>query len=98
MERINKSIIFLKQKGIRDIFHILTQFENYKTDMKTFHKELKRISYYNSFYRVKDALIKSGIIIIKKYNRKKYIALSTKGINIYNKLVELAELLRQPIQ
>ena len=94
MEKINDLIILLKQKGVRDTFQVLTQFENYKTDMKTFNRELIKFSYYNSFYRVKDALIEKGIIIIRKDNNKKYIALTQKGITIYNKLIELDELLK----
>ena len=95
MESINNSIIFLKQKGVRDTFQVLTQFENYKIDMRTFYKELKQVSYYNSFYRVKDAFIEKGIIILRKDNNEKYVALTQKGIDIYNKLIELAELLRE---
>lgn len=98
MKKIDDSLMFLKQKGVRDTFHVLTQFENYKIDMRTFYKELKKISYYNSFYRVKDGLIKKGIIITRKSKNKKYVALTQKGITIYNKLLELAELLREPKQ
>jgi len=73
MEKINDTIIFLKQKGVCDTFHILAQYDNYKTELKTFYKELKNLSYYNSFYRVKDPLIKKGVIVLRTYNKKKFI-------------------------
>ena len=95
MKKIDDSLIFLKQKGVRDTFQVLTQFENYKIDMRTFYKELKKVSYYNSFYRVKDALIEKGIIFIRKDKNKKYVSLTQKGINIFNKLIELDELIKQ---
>jgi len=95
MEIINNTIIFLKQKGVRDTFYILTQCENYKAELKAFYKELRNFSYYNSFYRVKDALIKKGLIALRTYNRKKFISLTETGIKIYEKLIELDELIRR---
>ncbi len=95
METINNTIIFLKQKGVKDTFHILAQCENYKAELKIFYKELKNFSYYNSFYRVKDALIKKGIISLRTTNKKKYISLTERGIKIYEKLIELDELIRR---
>ncbi len=95
MKELEDLLNFLKKKGIHDTFRVLTKFEKYKTDMRTFFKELKEISYYNSFYRVKDALIKKGIIIMRKSKNQKFIELTQKGITIYNKLIELNELIRQ---
>ena len=94
MKKIDDSLNFLKQKGVRDTFQVLTQFKNYKTGLKTFYQELKKVSYYNSFYRVKDALNEKGIIIIGKDKNKKFVALTQKGIDIFNKLIELDELIK----
>ncbi len=82
-----------KKKGFRDTYEILTKFKNYKTNLNTFYKELTKFSYYNSFLRVKDKLIRMGLIIIETQNRAKYIRLTKKGIDIYFKLVELDEML-----
>jgi len=82
-----------KKKGIRDTCEILTKFKNYKTNLNTFYKELNKFSYYNSFLRVKDKLIRMGLIIIETQNRAKFIRLTKKGIGIYNKLVEINDML-----
>ena len=82
-----------KKKGIRDTYEILTKFKNFKTNIHTFYKELNKFSYYNSFLRVKDKLIRKELIIIESQNRDKLIRLTKKGIDIYLKLVEINEML-----
>ncbi len=84
---------FLKKKGFRDTFQVLTQFKNNKTDKHTFYNELNKFSYYNSYFRVKEDLIKKGLLSIKKINKKKYIQLTKKGLEVYNKLIEINELI-----
>lgn len=86
-------ISFLKKKGFRDTFHVLTQFKNYKADKHTFYNELNKFSYYNSFFRVKEDLIEKGLISIEKINKKKHIRLTKKGMQVYNKLVEINDLI-----
>ena len=90
---INNLISFLKKKGFRDSFQVLTQFEDYKTDKHTFYNELNKFSYYNSYFRVKEDLIKKGLIKIEKNNKKKYIRLTEKGALVYNKLIEINDLI-----
>ena len=82
-----------KKKGFRETYEILTKFKNFKTNIHTFYKELNKFSYYNSFLRVKDKLIRKGLIIIETQNREKIIRLTKKGINIYLKLVEINDML-----
>jgi hypothetical protein len=82
-----------KKKGFRDTYEILTKFKNFKTNIHTFYKELTKFSYYNSFLRVKHKLIRKGLIIIETQNRAKFIRLTKKGIDIYNKLVEINNML-----
>ena len=91
---IDDLINFLKKKGFRDTFKVLTQFDNYKVDKHTFYNELNKFSYYNSFFRVKDDLIDKGIIEIENNGKKKYVKLTQKGLEIYNRLVEINELLK----
>ena len=67
---VNNLISFLKKKGFRDTFKVLTEFEDYKTDKHTFYNELNKFSYYNSYFRVKDDLVKKGLIKIEKIIRK----------------------------
>ena len=90
---IEDLVWFLKKKGFRDTYQVLTQFKNYKTDKHTFYNELNKFSYYNSFFRVKEDLIKRGLIEIEQNKKKKYIKLTDKGLLVYNKLVEINELI-----
>jgi len=84
----------LKKKGFKDTFQVLINQDNYKADKHTFYKELKKFSYYNSFLRVKEELIKKGIIEIEYTNsRVKYIKLTKKGVALYNKLSEINDLI-----
>ena len=90
---INEVISFLKKKGFRDTFQVLTQYKNYETDKHTFYNELNKFSYYNSFFRVKDDLINKGLIKIEKNAKKKMVKLTKKGLDVYNKLVEINDLI-----
>ena len=85
-------ISFLKKKGFRDTINVLTQYKNFKVDKHTFYSELNKFSYYNSFFRVKDDLIDKGLIEEENTNKKKMIKLTKKGLTMYNKLVELNDL------
>lgn len=90
---INEIINFLKKKGFRDTFQVLTQFKNYETDKHTFYNELNKFSYYNSFFRVKEDLINKGLIKIERSNKKKMVKLTKKGLEVYNKLIEISDLI-----
>jgi hypothetical protein len=90
---INELISFLKKKGFKDTFQVLTLFKDYKTDNHTFYNELNKFSYYNSFFRVKEELIGKGLIKIEKNNKKKQIKLTEKGLVVYNKLIEINDLI-----
>ena len=84
----------LKKKGFKDTLSVLINQDNYKADKHTFYNELNKFSYYNSFFRVKDELIKKGIIEIEHNNsRVKYIKLTKKGLTLYNKLNEINDLI-----
>ena len=85
----------IKIRGIRDTFKVLSKHENYKADTHIFYNELNSFSNYTSFFRVKDKLINEGLISIKKDKNKKCISLTKKGILIYNKLVEINEILEE---
>ncbi len=84
----------MKKKGFRDTFQVLSQFKDYTTDKHTFYNELNKFSYYNSFFRIKDELLEKGLITIEKNgNQKKLIKLTAKGLTVYNKLVEIDEMI-----
>ena len=91
---INEFLNLAKKKGFRDTYQVLTQYKNFETDKHTFYNELNKFSYYNSFFRVKEDLIEKGLIRIdKNNNKKKIIKLTDKGIDIYNRLTEINDLL-----
>ena len=92
---LNEIFNLFKKRGVCDTYQVLTKFKNYKAEMQAFYKELNKFSYYNSFFRVKVKLVEKGIISIKKRYEKIYIRLTKKGINIYNKLEEINELIRK---
>ena len=53
---------------------------------------------YNSFFRVKNEMIDKGLLEIKKDGKnKKYILLTKKGIQVYDKLIEINELINQNV-
>ncbi len=84
----------LKKKGFKDTLYVLTNFKDYATDKHTFYNELNKFSYYNSFFRVKDELIKKGLIEIEQNNKVKYIKLTEKGLEVYNKLNVINDLIK----
>ena len=67
---INDLTAMLKKKGFRDTFHILAS-KNYKCEKHAFYNELNKFSYYNSYFRIKDELIKRGLLEIKNNDGKK---------------------------
>ena len=63
--------------------------------MHTFYKKLNEFSYYNAFFRVKGYLLEKGLIRITRKKGRKYINLTKKGIDIYNKLVEIEAMIKK---
>ncbi|MHA2391885.1 MAG: hypothetical protein ACXAEX_07935 [Promethearchaeota archaeon] len=84
----------LKKKGFKDTMFVLTKQPNHKIDKHTFYSELNKFSYYNSFFRVKDELIKKGLIEIEANNKVKYVKLTEKGLDVYNRLNEINKLIQ----
>ncbi len=87
-------ISLLKKKGFKDTMFVLTKNNN-RLDKHAFYNELNKFSYYNSFFRVKDDLIKKGLIEIENSNKIKYIKLTEKGLDVYNKLSEINKLVKK---
>ena len=82
-------IDLLKKRGLRDTFTVLVKFKNYKAEKRKFYDELNKFSYYNSFFRVRSELIEKGLLSVVNNQGKKYYSLTKKGINVYNRLVEI---------
>ena len=92
MLEIEDLLKLIKKKGFSNTLHVLATFENYKADKHVFYDELNKISYYNSFIRIKDELLERGLIQLKTYGSTRYIILTEKGIEIYDKLTEINKL------
>ena len=86
---IEDLVRLIRKKGFLDTLQVLTSFKGNRVEKHTFYDELNKFSYYNSFFRVKDQLIKRDLIRIENSGKKKYIMLTDKGLAIYNKLVEV---------
>lgn len=84
----------LKKKGFKDTLAVLINQKDYKTDKHTFYNELNKFSYYNSFFRVKEELINKGLIEIENTSKLKYIKLTDKGLEVYNKLQEINDMVK----
>ncbi|GAH04685.1 unnamed protein product, partial [marine sediment metagenome] len=91
---IDDLIGFLKKKGFRDTLEVLMNSKGHKIDKHAFYSELNKFSYYNSYFRVKEDLIERGLITIEQNNKKKYVKLTSKGLDVYNKLVEINNLIK----
>ncbi|MFW9827120.1 MAG: hypothetical protein ACFFEY_05800 [Candidatus Thorarchaeota archaeon] len=85
----------LKKKGFKDTLSVLINQKDHKTDKHTFYNELNKFSYYNSFFRVKEELIKKGLIEIENTSKTKYIKLTNKGIDVYNRLKEINDMIKK---
>jgi len=84
----------LKKKGFKDTIAVLINQKDYKTDKHTFYNELNKFSYYNSFFRVKEELIRKGLIVIENTSKIKTIRLTEKGLDVYNKLKDISDMLK----
>ncbi len=84
----------LKKKGFKDTLSVLINQKDYKTDKHTFYNELNKFSYYNSFFRVKEELIRKGLIVIENTSKIKTIRLTEKGLEVYNKLKDISDMLK----
>ena len=92
---IDELTTLLKKKGFRDIFQILIPNKGYKCEKRAFYNELNKFSYYNSFFRIKDELIKRGLLEIEINDGKKYIKLTKRGVEVYNKLMEIKDIINE---
>jgi predicted transcriptional regulator len=90
---IDDLISFLKKKGFRDTLEVLINSKGHKIDKHSFYNELNKFSYYNSYFRVKEDLIERGLITIEQNNKKKFVKLTSKGLDVYNRLEEINNLI-----
>lgn len=86
-------ISFLNKKGFYQTFEVLSKFKGNRAELHTFYENYTKLSYYNSFYRIKDILLEKNLINITKYKGKTYIILTKTGKALYQQLIELNNLI-----
>ena len=83
----------LKRKGLWDTLRVLAPYKTSKVDIHVFYNELKKFSYYNSFFRIKQDLVRRGLVKIELNNKKKYVRLTDRGLELFNKLVDITRMI-----
>jgi predicted transcriptional regulator len=87
--------LVLNKRGFFNTFKVLSKFKEFKTEKGEFYRTLIEFSNYNSFLRIKDKLIETNIINLEKDNGTDYIGLTEKGRSVYERLLQLEELIRE---
>ncbi len=84
-----------RRRGFSETLEILADFPNKEAVQSTFFKRLSDVnSYPNTYFRVKDDLISHDIVAYKlNKNNDKVIYLTKKGIEIWNRIQEIEEIL-----
>ena len=86
-------IKLLNKRGIFNTFQVLSLFDNFRAGKYAFYKKLNEFSYYNSFLRVKDDLIKNGLLNIDNHNTSCFYELTSKGKDVFALLKKLDKIL-----
>lgn len=84
-----------RRRGFSETLEILAEFPNHEAVQAIFFKKLSDVnSYPNTYFRVRDDLLKHDIIAYKldKENNK-VIYLTQKGREIWNRIQEIEEIL-----
>ncbi|MHA2282198.1 MAG: hypothetical protein ACXAC5_15250 [Promethearchaeota archaeon] len=87
-------IKLLNKRGIFNTFQVLSLFDNFRAGKYAFYKKLNEFSYYNSFLRVKDDLIKNGLLNIDSHNASCFYELTSKGQDVFALLKKIDKILK----
>jgi hypothetical protein len=87
-----------RKKGFGETLQILNKFKNKEATQTEFYKTLRKTkSILNSFFRIKDDLIKSRSISYKlNQNNEKVIYLTEKGMEIMKFIGKIESLVQNP--
>jgi predicted transcriptional regulator len=93
---MNKFFKVFRRKGFGETLEILNGFKNKETTQNMFFKTLKKNeSYLNSFFRVKDDLLKNQLIAYKlDKENDKVIYLTEKGKELFKKVTEIEKMVQ----
>ena len=85
-----------RKKGFGETLEVLSSFKKSEAKQSHFFNTLKENkSYLNSFFRVKDDLLKNKLIAYKlDTENEKVIYLTEKGKELYNRILEIENLIK----
>lgn len=91
----NNFFKLFRKRGFSDTLEVLNQFPNKEAVQTNFFAHLEKIdSYPNTYFRVKDAMLKHKLIAYKlNENNEKVIYLTEKGREVLKKIEQIEELL-----
>jgi hypothetical protein len=86
----------LKKRGFSETIKILGTFENGSAPQNKFFKKFQKFnSYYNAFLRVKPYMTQYNLVDFRCENDgTKIIYLTTKGLEVLNKLNEIERIMK----
>jgi predicted transcriptional regulator len=87
-----------RKKGFGETLEVLSSFKKNEVKQSLFFNTLKENkSYLNSFFRVKDDLLKNKLIAYKlDTDNEKVIFLTEKGKELYARIMEIENLIKNP--
>ena len=87
----------MKKRGFSETLQTLAGFPEKKAVQKEFFDRFeKEQSYYNAYLRVKDLLLKEGLIKFElNENNDKVICLTDKGQKVFDKIMEIEKILNE---
>jgi len=88
-----------RKRGFGLTLEILAELDAEAEETQFFQKLKEKGSYLNEYYRVKKDLLKQGLIKYRlNEDYEKVIILTDKGNDILKKIMEIEEILAQPIE
>ncbi|TFG20518.1 MAG: hypothetical protein EU530_02855 [Promethearchaeota archaeon] len=88
-----------RKKGVNETLDVLNNYKGKACKQSEFFQNLKdRESYLNSFFRVKDELLKYKLIAYRLDNdNEKVIYITEKGLELYNKIQEIEKIITEEL-
>ena len=88
-----------RKKGVNETLDVLNNYKGQAAKQSEFFQTLKdRESYLNSFFRVKDELLKYKLIAYRlDDDNEKVIYITEKGREFYNKIMEIEKIITEEL-
>ena len=88
-----------RKKGVQETLDVLNSYKGKAAKQSEFFQTLKnRESYLNSFFRVKDELLKYKLIAYRlDEDNEKVIYITDKGKELYSKIMEIEKIITEEL-